>query len=259
MTESQRIAELYAKQHSLYERRMYPIFLNVLRAQIQPVIDWIINMKDVNPPLDLLIDTKIFRPALIRSYQMIGITAAKREYYYMKGMEEKSIIEFLIDKWRSIFTNYAINYSYQIENELSETTKEEIRKALAYAYENNYNADRTATLIRRSVQGQISRTRALLIARTEATTASNLGKEAGAREWGAEFKQFIGREDNRERHTHVLLNDTIIPINDSFIFGGVPGSIPGDVKLPAKERIRCRCTVIYLTARTRDRLLRQGD
>lgn len=253
MTEAQKISLQYARQHEAYEKTMYPIFLRALRKQIKPVIAWVEEL-GVNPPLDALVDKTVFRKPMVTAYGLVSPLAAKREYYYMKRMDGKGFIDILIDKWRQIFIEYALNYAYRIENELAETTKNEIREALQYAYENNLNATQTASYIRKRVYNQISRHRAVVIARTEATTASNIGKETGAREWLKEqgqtgYKQWIGREDERERHTHNELNDRIIPIDEAWSVGGFPAKAPGDVRLPGNERIMCRCTTIYMSER----------
>lgn len=260
---------LYAKQHKRYERRAYPLFLRALHEQIQPTIDWIkVNGPD-NPPLDALVVPAIWRDPMVEVYQMIGMLAARREYFFMRNAE-KGVLDFLVAKWREIFYTYAINYSYRIENELSETTKDEIRRALATAYEMNLNADQTATLIRKQVYNEISRSRAVMIARTETTTAASLGKDTGARSWLKEqdqkgYKQWIGREDSRERGRetdtmHWHLNDQIIPIDENFTFTDADGvtsyaQMPGATDLPANQRINCRCALVYMSARRYERLM----
>lgn len=263
MTESQIISSTYNKQHKLYVKRVRPLFLRALNLQLQSVLQWM-ETSTMEPPLDLLVDPKLFRTALKQAYEMVGITAARREYYYQKKSEDKGIIDFLVDKWRQVFTNYALNYAYQVESDLSETTKEQIRTALAEARELGLNQDRTITYIKRAVGGVINRQRATVIAITETTTASNLGKEVGAKEYFKEtnqggYKQFIGREDARERHSHFALNDTYLPIDENWTFTDEEGRTsyglrPGDTSLPARERVRCRCTQLFLSERRYNRL-----
>lgn len=263
----------YARQHARYERRAKPIFLDALHKQVQPTIDWIVNQQETHPPLDALVVPAIWRPAMVEVYNMIGMLAARREYFYMRSTD-KGVLDFLVEKWRQIFYTYAINYAYRQENELSETTKEEIRKALAYSYEQNYNADESAAYIRKVVYNQISRDRAVLIARTETTTAASLGKMTGAKQYLTDtnqqgYKQWIGRADARERgretdSMHWALNDTIIPMDEDFEFtdaNGVTsyGQMPGDTRLPANQRCNCRCTTIFMTQRRYERLIAARD
>lgn len=252
-------SNIYADQHRRYERRVYPIFLKALREQINPTLKWIIDNNDVNPPLDALVVPAVWRDPIVKAYEMIGMLSAKREYFFMRSTD-KGALDFLIEAWRQIFYFYSINYAYRIENELSETTKEEIRRALQYSYENNLNADQTATYIRKKVYNEISRSRAVMIARTETTTAANLGKDTGARQWLKEqdqkgYKQWIGREDERERHTHWELNNDIIPIDDDWNVGTDRAGMPGDTRLSAGNRINCRCTQVYMSQRRYERLM----
>lgn len=255
--------DLYEKQLERYAKRVYPIFLKALQKQVAPVVEFIRRTGNTNPPLDILVVPNVFIRPLQDAYELVGMLAAKRQYYYMQNTEEKALLDFLIDAWRAIFYDYATNYAYMIDNELSDTTKEEIRKALAYSYEQGYNADRTATYIRNSVGRQISRSRAVLISRTESATAANLGKRTGADSWLKEnnqkgYKQWIGRGittgPHKERDEHLVLNDTIIPIDQDWNVGGEPAQYPGDTHLSASMRCNCRCTQIYMSQRRYDRM-----
>lgn len=262
-------SNIYANQHKRYERRAYPIFLRALHEQIQTTLKWITDNQDVNPPLDALVVPSVWRDPMVEVYQMIGMISARREYFYMRNAE-KGALDFLIEAWRQVFYTYAINYAYRQENELSETTKNEIRYALSVAYDNNLNADQTASYIRKRVYNEISRSRAVMISRTETTTAASLGKDTGARSWLKEqgqagYKQWIGREDSRERGRetdtmHWHLNDQIIPIDDNFVFTDENGvtsyaQMPGSTDLPANQRINCRCTLQYMSARRYERMM----
>lgn len=258
-------AELYDSQLDRYAKRVYPLFLNACKKQVAPVVEFIRRTGNIDPPLDILVIPNVFIRPIQQAYDTIGVISAKREYYAIRGLDEqKRILDILIDAWRAIFYDYATNYAYRIDNELSETTKEEIRTALKEAYEQGLNADRTATYIRVKVGGRISRHRAVTISRTESATAANLGKRAGADTWLKEtsqkgYKQWIGREDKQERGRetdtmHWRLNDTIIPIDEPFTFTDPDGHVshgmmPGDTNLPGNQRINCRCTLVYMSER----------
>lgn len=254
MTES----ELYEKQLERYAKRTYPIFIRALVEQVQPTLEFIRRTENTDPPLDILVDPNIWIRPMQQAYELVATTAARREYYWMRNIENKAILDFLIDAWRAVFMDYSTNYAYRIMNELSETTREEIRRALKESYDQNLNANQTATYIRKRVGREIPRSRAVLIARTESATAANLGKLTGAKSWLEEsgqegYKQWIGRVVN-ERSTHLALNDTIIPMDEDFMVGGEKATAPGDTRLSADERCNCRCTVIYMSKRRYDRM-----
>lgn len=242
----------YEAQHEIYTRRIYPIFLKSLRIQAEPAL---IQIDHGNYAYsDQIIRPEVMQVPMMTAYQIVGVTSARRQYYWMQNMDAKSLLGFLVDKWRLYFRDYALNYAYRIQNKLAETTRKEIRMALSEAYDQTLSVDQTARYVRKKVNGEISKSRAVLIARTEATTASNLGKEQGAKSWLAEqgqkgYKQWLGREDSKERLTHVVLNNRIIPIDDDFEVGVELAKQPGDTRLSADERCNCRCTTLYMSER----------
>jgi len=94
--------------------------------------------------------------------------------------------------------------------------------------------------------------RALGIARTESTGALNAGQDAGAVE--AEqagvllSKQWSTNMDGDERPDHAAAHMQVAPggAEGMFTVGGYPTPFPGHWSLPAEQRIRCRCGVLYV-------------
>lgn len=95
--------------------------------------------------------------------------------------------------------------------------------------------------------------RAVVIARTETVSAYN-GATQDAFELMAEEELFeeglekvwLASMDGRTRDSHFAADGQRVPLDSSFMVGGFPGLYPGDPLLPAKERIQCRCTVLYV-------------
>lgn len=253
MTEAQAVAIEYAKQHRNYERRIKPLFLNALRKNAEPALKWIESYGAENVPLDILVNPNDFIAPMINAYMIVAPLAAQREYFYQKRTKA-SILDILSGVWAGIFRVYSTTYAYRIQNNLSETTKELIREAIQEGYDLNLNANQLASYIRKKVSNEISRDRAVTIARTEATTASNLGKFQGAKSYFEDqgmkgYKQWIGRNDGRERHSHIMLNDDIIPMDEEWQVGNEQAERPGDLVLSGKERINCRCTQMFISER----------
>lgn len=257
---------LHGEQLDRYAKRVYPLFLRGLQKQLAPAIAFIRDYPAATPPLDALINPAVMREPIILAYQLVGVTAARREYYSLR--REKSFIDFLIDKWKALFLEYATNYAYRIQNELAETTKEEIRQALKEAYEMQLSGNQIASYIYKKVGRKSTRERAVTIARTESATASNLGKQEGAKSWlnGQQgYKQWMGRIAH-ERQSHLEVNNEIIPIEQDFelniykdgiLMGSEVANLPGDTRLSAANRINCRCSVRFLDERAL-RLVRSG-
>jgi hypothetical protein len=228
-----------------------------MRKQIHPVISWL-EINPGLPPIEALIQSDVYVKPMLLSYRTVGLLAAKREYYNQRNLDGKGIIDILSDAWAKIINNYASEYAYRITNELTQTTIREIQNALAYGYEQTMNNNQLAAYIRKRVQNEISRQRATLIARTESTTAANLGKEEGAKTYFNEqgiigYKLYIGRNDGKERIDHLELNDTLIPIDENFDFGGELAPRPGAVSLSAAQRCNCRCVIQYMSERAANR------
>ncbi len=95
--------------------------------------------------------------------------------------------------------------------------------------------------------------RAVVIARTETVSAYNGGTqdafevmdEEGLFEEGLE-KVWLASMDARTRDSHFAADGQRVALDGAFQVGGFPGMYPGDPALPAKERIQCRCTVLYV-------------
>jgi len=247
ITDSERrYAEAYAKQHAIWERKVMPIFYKALAQSVLPVI----KSLDVNK-----LNHDVWQEAYVKAYRLIGVQAANKEYQYLKRNNIKAdFLTFLNDLFAANMSAYGATVAFNFSNDLNQTTIEQIQAALAEAGRIYATNTQTAALIRQYTLGDIGKQRALLIARTETTTASNFAKIEGAKEYFKEigeskgYKMWITRLDGKERHDHMVINETAVPFNSEFNVGGFNGNVPGDPKLPGKERIRCRCTFVTLSA-----------
>ena len=257
-------ARIFAQQHAIYERKIYPVFLNKLKRDIAPVL----RMLEDNPTnsqvqalinsINILIPVTGWVKVYQTAYYDIGITAARREYYFQRNEETKGLLDILVDGWKKYFTEYAANYAYRFQNELTETTRQKVRQALEAAYELGLSGNKLVTQVKKALNAS-TRDRAKVISRTETTTIANVSKELGAVTYFQEqriegFSQWITRLDGRERASHRSVNDVIKPIGGKFIVGGHECERPGDLVLPGKERIQCRCVKIFMSRRRAERL-----
>jgi hypothetical protein len=96
--------------------------------------------------------------------------------------------------------------------------------------------------------------RAERIVRTEVIAASGHGSMVGAQaaadafgiDLEAEWLATVG--DGRTRESHLEANGQRVPLGGLFSIGGYPARYPADPMLPAAQRIRCRCAVVYVPA-----------
>jgi hypothetical protein len=148
----------------------------------------------------------------------------------------------------------------QLAADITETTKEQIRRFLVESVEKNYTLTETIALLRTS---GITDYRAELIARTETGRAANIGSMVGATATGlVTIKEWIAARDNRTRreprdHTdHLIMDGTKLPMEKQF---QVPNNQVGlgyelmdhpcDSKASAANVCNCRCTLGYEAVR----------
>lgn len=265
--------KIWQRQQRIAEKTLVPIFRKALRDSIKPVIEFVEQMgTGINPVY--LMNGNVWNNAYTQAYSQLPLKIAKQEYYRQRGLEiqtesKASAIEFLIDVWQSTFRDYALNYVYQIQRELNETTARIITEALGDVNALGLDRDGSIRLFIKTLDGKM-KLRTNTISRTEATTLSNLGKEVGARSWideqgGGGYKVWLGRNDPRERPSHIHENDTILPMETEYQLidpatesSADPCRRPGDVKLKAKNRIRCRCTQSLMSQNRYQAYLKRG-
>jgi len=246
-------ARRYARQHRIYERKIAPIFYDALRRSVQVAIQTL-------DPND--VDSGVWIKAYQDAYELAW-PFARREYNHLKRVKADLPVAFFNEVWRQAMIAYGFRVNLAFSLDLTETTKQQIIKAIAEANELTLSRTQTARLIEKYTLGVIGRNRSLLIARTEATTASNQAKQIGAASYFEEigeakwYKMWITRLDGREREDHKVVDSKMVLNTDNFTVGGFQMEIPGDPTAPAKERVRCRCTTVNLSERQYQRRLRQ--
>jgi len=264
MKEFDKERERFAKAHSIAEKQALPYFRKALAANIAPVLKWVEDFGTDNVPVEKLIKEDVWMLTYPQVYQIIGMKFAKNEYYWQRNNEgvKASAIEFLVDIWSGTLKDYALKYTYQIQRQLNDTTIDIITRALGDEAFLGLDRLGRVRLFFKNVKDAM-KSRSLSISRTEATTISNLGKEIGARSWidqngGQGYKVWLGRNDERERNTHLAENNTILPIDDLYDLGGDLCNRPGDINLKPANRINCRCTQSVMSQNRYNRLISLG-
>ena len=108
-----------------------------------------------------------------------------------------------------------------------------------------FGVDRTARMVRVALIGE-SQVVGLEAAQLDSTTIVNLASSTTASMSGVVGrKQWLATNDLRVRPTHRAAAGQTVPIEQPFLVGGESGMFPGDPSFSAKERVNCRCTLIY--------------
>jgi hypothetical protein len=148
----------------------------------------------------------------------------------------------------------------QLAADITDTTKDQIRRYLMQGAANNLSYAEMIPMLR---QAGITDYRAELIARTETSRAANTGSMVGAMSTGlVTVKEWIATRDNRTRRIprdsadHLHMDGIRVPIDTKFEVKGktfVDYMLhPGDSTAHAANVCNCRCTLGYEAVRGSD-------
>lgn len=154
------------------------------------------------------------------------------------------------------FNKWVERYGLMKSEELNQTSKkkllEKLRQALTESIEAGESVEKTKKRLQESateVFGELSNTRAYLIARTETGASVNLGQMATYKASGVEKKEWISTFDDRTRESHLQMDGMIANIDETFEVpnytdGGIDNMLyPLDPNGSAGNVCNCRCTV----------------
>jgi hypothetical protein len=157
----------------------------------------------------------------------------------------------------------------QLASDITNTTKEQIRRYLIQSAEQNLTLPESIVLLRGA---GITDYRAELIARTETGRAANIGSMVGATSTGlVTVKEWIAAKDNRTRRIprdqfdHLNMDGTKIPMDATFKLQNKKGGFdlmlhPCDSSGSAADVCNCRCTLGYEAQRDKNgKLLKLQD
>ena len=162
---------------------------------------------------------KVLVEALRRTAKEIGIKPGKPP-------SAKELLDLLVDR-------------------VAVTTEEQVRGVL----EHGIDQGRTSVQIAADLQtsGGFAPSRAMAIARTEATRATNAGHVAAIEDATAQGivvdKQWLSARDSAVRDAHVDLDGQVIATGDKWYIGSDSAEFPGDFA-EAENSVNCRCTVV---------------
>lgn len=246
---------LTADRTELLRQRMERRFTARLRRVLQQQGEQAIATYEAggSPELAAALITKDSLQELLEElYVVCGNQFALETYQELtsvKSMQTKaSPTETVQNTWLGRLKQFISTEGANRLRSMVETTRKQVRKVLNQVVEDGLGVAEGARVLRREI-ASISQARAVTITRTEILSASNLGSYEGARATGLDLeKGWLVSLDGRERDSHRAANGQYVPLNGLFTVGGYPARYPGDSSLPAKEVVRCRCTIIYRPA-----------
>lgn len=165
-----------------------------------------------------------------------------------KGVLEDAIINigFFSQRFQNIVTSFAAQMAAERVGKICENLRTLLRNTLTNASTNNATKQQAAKEVKK-VWKEVSKGRALLIARTETTTISGFAQMETAKEFNIELdKVWISARDSRTRSDHRSADGNRVKYEEDFDIGGVKMSHPGDPKGGAANCCNCRCTVAFV-------------
>ena len=201
-------------------------------------------------------DPQYMIDAYFRYYEKVFIRSASRGYQLIQKMEreEKDFIPsgFFLTTWREWIRQWVLDNLMPIIAGVNENTLKIIQEITAKGIEDGLNPGQLAKLLRSQVG---SKARALAIARTEGTTANNMGTLRSSEEWERQtgetlYKIWIHSGNPRDpRRAHIDAQNKPIPKGDQFLINGKLMTMPGDKTAGPSETISCLCTHLYMSER----------
>lgn len=238
----QAYADAFKVQHSRYERYSYKLFKKALDEQISPVIAHVKAYGGITDSIaDMLVKKSPIETAYKACYTKVGVLNAQWTLTQVNRIAKKSLFS---EAWRSLMEKFFNDESSQRVSDVTETTREQIRKVLADS--TDLPTSQRADYITSQLGAEdFNRNRALMIARTESTTAANYGALLGGDSSDYETgKVWLPIIDTNTRPDHADMDgQPAIGMDEYFEVGGYMMAYPGDISAPAKEVVNCRCSL----------------
>ncbi|NLI41962.1 MAG: phage portal protein [Caldisericales bacterium] len=240
---------VHAPQEKSWERTMWGCFKGQ-RTEVQANLKRLVKMlgasrRDYDPAL---IDAILFSLDEWNKKLAAEIDRPLREA--ILAAAEKALLDLAMDLEFNItdplVQEFITNKKFILPPQINQLTHDKLREVLATGFRENKPVNEIAEMIDQFFDNQ-DPVRALRIARTEVTGASNFGIISSYRQTGiVKARSWITARDERVRLSHVHAEDESlanpVPLDQPFIVGGRSMMYPGDPNGGASEIMNCRCT-----------------
>lgn len=227
-TEFNRITKRFEKKYGAKMNQ-------ALKAQINTYI----RTRD----LDSIKSDQVYR-ILKEMYAEVGVNWAYQSGKYIRVKKARKPLGFTDRIIQILQSQYGIDL-LNMSNNITQTTKDQIRNVLKQASEEGWSIDQIA---KKLLAPDVNAMRSRLIARTEVIGAANAGAMANATELGATQKVWIAAIDSRTRDDHKKLDGKKVGLNEYFTVVDKDGVTrrmmqPGDKEGGPGQVCNCRCAV----------------
>lgn len=243
-------SQQYITQLDRLEKAFVPKVFKALFSQIQIVIDDVVKggVQYATNRLYVAVGNEEIGPVLQEIHKASALYFGKKSYYEIRRSARKKIEKAgfgLSQEWIDAVIAFFQNEYFALVQQISETTKEQLFKALSQAAQEGWSNDETVKHLKNP---EIVTWRARLITRTELNKGAFFGRKLATddSDWEVE-KEWIAANDHRTRHSHRAVDGDVIDNDARFAVstpkGGTDYMIgPGDPTASAANLCNCRCS-----------------
>lgn len=187
-------------------------------------------------------------------YGTVGVEFARQSYLSTKGLPSDFLIKDrtsdateLEGNWLRLMRRIAQTQAGEKIKGITQTTKDIVRRVMGQGQDEGLSVPDIAKRLREK-WSQLTKSRAVVIARTEIISSSNAGSLLGAQSTGLQLqKSWLATRDSRTRSSHAHVDGQSVDLDGVFTVNGDKLRYPGDSSLGAKPAttIQCRCTIVY--------------
>lgn len=252
----------YKKWHQSYEKRANTEIKRVFKEWVNN-IDWN-NMTagTISLYLNNAFNEENMIVAMIRIYREIGIVHGKRIGTEINQQLKKFSISEFLTYFERVVREFVREFNRQKVRAIKKSFIEQILKDIKINLDNGKPLDEVLKESRKKItKNAYYEWRALRIARTESTAASNYAAIQSAKVSGFEMqKEWISAIDKRTRRKpedefdHVEMDGKKVGLEEQFVFNGGEDVIdfPGDPKGDLSNIINCRCAIAIVPKRDKE-------
>ena len=233
----------YIRRWDRFQKRYERIYTTKFKAALQEQVRQHLEVGYINsqPIYEVLVD--LYRTVGPLWAFNTGVHRFKRQ---TKARLPMGFSERIVELMRQY---YGIDLLVDAEG-ITDTTREYIQEVLGAAATSGISFDEIVRQLETSTE--LSAMRARRIARTEVVGAANAASLINAQETDVPMiKIWLSVDDRRTRNSHIIVDDTPMPLDMPFTVGGVqmmqPGvrQQPNGLPVPANEVVNCRCVLGY--------------
>lgn len=244
----------FEKLHAFYEKKALRMLLKEFQSLGKKIPYEVLTPENAEAVIKLTLNEAGLEKALFKIHLTIGKSYGNLEARrYRKEIKKFKPLPLFNEAFQLFLTDYYQQFGGANITLLTETyisaIVTEIRKA---TFENETVIQMRDRIFQTVNKPNFYKWQALRIARTETTFAMNSAKVVSGEVSGLTMeKVWIGKNDGRERPSHIAMNDTAVGQNELFDLGGEKMAFPGDRShgASAGNLINCRCTFGYRAKR----------